>query len=74
MANRNQNVIIQGEKKLILTKVRPKTELEEIKELFPDYDKTELNAEYDLNGNIISIETENSDLINILKLKGFVES
>ncbi len=59
---------------MILTKVRPKTELEEIKELFPDYDKTELNAEYDMNGNIIKIETENQTLINALKLKGFVES
>jgi len=57
-----------------LTKSRTKTELEEIKELFPDYDNTKLSAEIGINGNIISIETENLTLINALKLKGFTES
>ncbi len=53
-----------------LSRDRQKTEREEIKELFPNYDKTKLEAEYDINGNIISIETEDEALIEILKSKG----
>ncbi len=56
-----------------LSRVRKKTEREEIKELFPGYDKTKLEAEYDLNGNIISIETKDPDLIKLLKSKGLKE-
>ena len=57
-----------------LTKARPKTELEELKEQFPNYDTIGLKAEYDGKGNLISIETDDSTLINLLKSKGFTES
>ena len=55
-----------------LSKTRKKTEIEELKEEFPDYDKTELEAEYDINGNVISIETKDPDLIKLLKSKGYL--
>jgi len=59
-----------------LTKTRTDqlTEIEQIKIDFPDYDNTPLSAEIDMKGNIIFIETEDSRLIKLLKLKGFVES
>lgn len=50
------------------------SEKQQIKDLFPDYDTTKLNAEYDTMGNIIFIETENQTLIDILKQKGFTET
>jgi len=54
-------------------KVRTFTELQEIRQLFPNYDKTKLKGKYDAQGNIISIETTNKALKAILKAKGFVE-
>ena len=57
-----------------LIKLIPKTQMEEIKSLFPDYDTTKLEAVYDTMGNIISIKTDNITLINLLKSKGFTET
>ena len=56
-----------------LTKSRPKTELQLIRESVLDYDNIPLNAEYDTLGNIINIETDNVQLQNALKSKGFRE-
>jgi len=56
-----------------LKRNKPKTEIEQIKEAFPNYDKTKLRAEYDSMGNIISIETDDKELIKILKVKGLIE-
>ena len=60
-----------------LKKLRPKTELQQVKEECKaqgfDYDKTQLSAEYDTNGNILKIETTDVKLQNILKAKGFIE-
>jgi len=58
-----------------LTKSRPKSELQLLKDHCKsegfDYDKTTLAAEYDVLGNIIKMETDNKDIINFLKAKGF---
>jgi len=60
-----------------LKKTKPKTELEQVKEECLvqgfDYDVTPLKAEYDMIGNILSIDTPNVKLQNILKNKGFTE-
>lgn len=53
-------------------KKKPLTEIEKLKKAFPKYDKTKLSARYDIFGNILSIETNNKELIKILKRKGFV--
>lgn len=75
MADRNQNDIVQGAKKLTrFNKPRTLSELEDIKQSFPDYDDIPLEAEYDMVGNIISIETTNTALKAILRAKGFTET
>ena len=60
-----------------LTKTRPKTELQEVKELCKaqgfDYRKTDHKAEYDMLGNILKIETSDKKLQKILKDMGFTE-
>ena len=56
------------------TKVRTLTELEDLKQSFPNYDKTELKAEYTTDGKIIFIETKNTALKAILRAKGFTET
>ena len=45
----------------------PKTELENIKAGFLDYDTTKLSAEYTIDGKLIKIETDDPALITYLK-------
>ena len=60
-----------------LKKNRNKTELQTIKAACKDagfdYDETKLKAEYDMNGNILKIDTDLKELQNILKDNGFTE-
>jgi len=60
-----------------LNKNRNKTELQTIREACKDagfdYDKTKLKAVYDMNGNILKIDTDHKELQNILKDNGFTE-
>jgi len=49
------------------------TEVEKIKRLFPAYDTTPLAAVTDHKGNFVSIETEDPDLIAVLRANGFIE-
>jgi len=60
-----------------LKKNRNKTELQTIraacKDAGLDYDKTKLKADYDMNGNILKIDTDLKELQNILKDNGFTE-
>lgn len=56
------------------TKPRPKTELEQLKDAIPNYDKIKLKARIDSNGNIISIETSDVNIKNKLLSMGFTES
>ena len=63
----------------------PKSELQKIKDDFKavgitktppenfDYDKTQLNAEYDMIGNILFIETNNIELNKLLKRNNFID-
>lgn len=60
--------------KKLYSKSRPETEIQKIRRLFPNYDKTKLKAEYSVDGKIIKIETDNVALQNILKLEGFTET
>ena len=55
------------------SKLRAKTELQQLKENFPNYNTTKLNAEYDMQGNIISIETTNPGLKAALLAMGFIQ-
>ena len=57
-----------------LTKSRPKTEIEQIREDIPNYDQIPLKAKYDRMGNVLKIETEDIALQNYLKSKGFISS
>ena len=52
----------------------PQKQLERVMSLFPDYDKTPLNAEYDMMGNILQIETDNIRLTEILKAEGLIDN
>lgn len=56
------------------SKNRPEIELERIKRLFPNYDKTPLEAEYTTDGKIIKITTSNVALQAILRTEGFIET
>lgn len=56
------------------TKTRPETELEKIKQSFPLYDTTELEAEYTTDGKIVFITTNNTALKAILRTQGFTET
>ena len=60
--------------KKLYSKSRPETEIQKIRRLFPNYDKTKLKSEYSVDGKIINIETDNVALQNILKLEGFTET
>ena len=79
MACRYKNDTLQGEKGIMakLKKNRPKSELQTIKDELAleglDYDKTQLGAEYDMQGNIIKIQTSNTELLTILRTKGFID-
>ena len=55
-------------------KSRDETEIEHIRKLFPNYDKTKLEAEYSINGEIIKITTSEKTLQTIMKGEGFTES
>ena len=55
------------------SKNRAETEIEKIRRMFPNYDKTELRAEYTTDGKIIKIETDNTALQAILRAEGFSE-
>lgn len=55
------------------SKTRPTTEIERIKSLFPDYDNTQLEAITDAKGNILSLETDDPTLQQIMKDEGFTE-
>lgn len=55
------------------TKSRPLTEIEQVRQAFPLYDKTPHRTTTDALGNIISIETNNTALKAILLARGFVE-
>ena len=58
-----------------LTKTISKTELQKVKDLCKaqgfDYDKITLHTVSDVFGNIVSVETTNVKLLNILIGKGF---
>jgi len=56
---------------MILKKTRTSTEIQQIHAEFPDYDITDLTAEYSTTGEIINIETTDKALIAYLKSKGF---
>ena len=60
-----------------LKKNKDLTELQQIKKACKDagfdYDKTKLKADYDMNGNILKIDTDLKELQNILKDNGFTE-
>jgi len=49
------------------------TQLEKIKRLFPDYDTTPLIANYNLSGRILTIQTENLALIDVLQREAMIE-
>jgi len=59
-----------------LSKTRPKTELQEIKDSCKsagfDYDLINVDSEVDTAGNIIFIVTSDTKLQDILKSKGFI--
>jgi len=58
-----------------LTKSRPKSELEQLKEFCKeqgiDYNKTKLVAEYTIDGKIKSLETDEPIILDYLKSNGF---
>lgn len=60
-----------------LKKNRDLTELQQLKKACKiagfDYDKTKLKAEYDMDGNIIKIDTDLIELQDIFKDNGFTE-
>ena len=56
---------------MILTKDRPKTEIQQFNEFVKDKRHYSVNANG--NGEIISCETNNKDIIAWLKEKGFKE-
>jgi len=55
-------------------KVRPLTELEDLKQSFPLYDETPLRGRFTVDGKILSIETDSNPLKAILRAKGFIET
>ena len=55
-------------------KLIPLTEIQQLKKDFPNYDKTKLEAYYDMNGNIIKLVTSNTELQALMKVKGFIET
>ena len=60
-----------------LNKNRDLTEIQQIrkacKDVGLDYDEIKLRAVYDMNGNILSIDTKDKKIIAWLKEKGFEE-
>lgn len=56
-----------------LTKSYPDTQIQKIIKLFPNYKTVRHVTTTDTLGNILSIETDNTALINILKSQGFKE-
>lgn len=56
------------------SKTRSETELEKIKRLFPNYDKTKLEAEYSSDGKILKLKTDNVALQAIMRTQGFTET
>jgi len=55
-------------------KIRPLTELEDIKQSFPLFDSTPLELEASISGEIIKLTTENIALQAIMRTKGFIET
>lgn len=56
-----------------LMKSRAKTEVEELFQIIPNLKKKLYRAEYSMNGDILSMETKDTSIINYLKSKGFME-
>jgi len=56
---------------LRLTKTRTKTEIEDVRVQFPNFDEIKLKAEYTTQGKIIFLETNDGPLIAFLRSKGF---
>ena len=58
-----------------LTKTHPETQLAKVKRLMSEagknYDTTPLSGRYDMQGNILEIETDDATLLQILADEGF---
>jgi len=52
-------------------KERPLTEIEELKKLIPDFDKTPLKMKSSTKGEIIELTTDNTPLQTAIKSLGF---
>lgn len=54
-------------------KTRVDSELQDIKKKFPDFDNTQLIAEYSPSGEILRLETDDVNLQTVMKNNGFKE-
>jgi len=53
---------------------RTETELAKIRRMFPQYDQTELEAQYSMTGKILKLKTNNPALQAIMRAEGFTET